>query len=85
MIRSKALEANIANYHIDVEIDPRYTVVQEVMSRYYGIMEAVNTFLKELSHPYKNWRFIVQEARTYALDYFHLMLLHRKRPVDRWH
>ena len=86
MIRSKALEANIANYHIDVEIDPRYTVLQEVMSRYYGIMEAVNTFLKELSHPYKNWRFIVQEARTYALDYFHLMLLHPEghRAADRF-
>ncbi len=76
MIRSKALEVNIANYHIDVDIDPRYAVLQRVMSRYCGIMEAVNTFLKELSHPYKNWRFIVQEARTYALDYFHLMMLH---------
>ena len=76
MISSKALEVNIANYHVDVDIDPRYAVLQEVMSRYYGIMEGVNTFLKELSHPYKNWRFIVQEARTYALDYFHLLQLH---------
>ncbi len=76
MIRSKALEANIADYHIDVAIDPRYAVLQEVMSRYYGIMEGVTTFLKELSHPYKNWPFIVGEARTYALDYFHLLVLH---------
>ena len=75
MIRSKALEANIADYHIDVAIDPRYTVLQEVMSRYYGIIEGVTTFLKELSHPYKSWSFIVQEARTYALDYFHLLVL----------
>ena len=76
MINSKALEANIADYHIDVAIDPRYDVLKEVMSRYCGIMDGVTTFLKELSHPYKNWPFIVQEARTYALDYFHLQVLH---------
>ena len=67
-IQSKALAVNIADYHVDVEIDPKYAVLQEVMSRYFGLMEGVNTFLKELSHPYKNWQFIVSEARGYALD-----------------
>ena len=46
------------------------------MSRYYGLMEGVNTFLRELSHPYRNWQFIVGEARGYALDYFHLFHSH---------
>ena len=77
-LKSKALEANIADYHVDVEIDPRYAVLQEVMSKYYGIMEGLNTFLKELSHPYRNWGFIVQEARSYSLDYFHLLRNHPK-------
>jgi hypothetical protein len=36
----------------------------------------VNTFLRELSHPYRNWQFIVGEARSYALDYFHLFQSH---------
>ena len=67
MIRSKALEVNIADYHVDVEIDPKYAVLQEIMSAYYGLREGLATFLKELSHPYKNWQFIVREARTYAL------------------
>ncbi|MEJ2655642.1 MAG: PEP/pyruvate-binding domain-containing protein [Desulfobacterales bacterium] len=80
MVQSKALEVNIASYYVDVTIDEKYAVLQEVMSKYYGIMEGLNTFLKELSHPYRNWQFIVQEARVYSLDYFHLLKSHPKGP-----
>ena len=73
MIRSKALEVNIADYHVDVTIDEKYSVLQEVMSQYFGLMEGLTTFLMELSHPYRNWQFIVTEARGYSLDYFHLL------------
>jgi pyruvate,orthophosphate dikinase len=76
MIKSKALEANLASTYVDVTIDARYECIQAVMSRYFGLMEGVNTFLRELSHPYRNWQFIVSEARTYALDYFHLFQSH---------
>ena len=75
-IKSKALEANLATTYVDVAIDPKFECIQAVMSRYYGLMEGVNTFLQELSHPYRNWQFIVSEARTYALDYFHLFQPH---------
>ena len=74
--KSKALEVNLASYHVDVTIDPKFEVIQEVMSRYYGLTEGLTIFLKELSHPYRNWLFIVQEARGYALDYFHLIGRH---------
>jgi len=80
MIQSKALEANIASYHVDVEIDDKYRVLQEIMSQYYGLMESYNVFLQELSHPYKNWGFIVTEARRYALEYFHLLDNHPAGP-----
>ena len=79
-VKSKALEINLADYHVDVAIDEKYSILQEVMSKYYGIMEGLNTFLKELSHPYRNWQFIVQEARVYSLDYFHLLKSHPKGP-----
>src|SRR5210317_1468205 len=72
-VKSKALEINLADYHVDVDIDEKYAILQDVMSKYYGLMEGLNTFLKELSHPYKNWRFIVMEARKYSLEYFHLL------------
>jgi pyruvate,orthophosphate dikinase len=76
MIKSKALEVNLASTYVDVAIDSRYECIQAVMSRYYGLMEGVNIFLQELSHPYRNWQFIVSEARSYALDYFHLFRTH---------
>ena len=78
--KSKALEVNLADYHVEVEIDPRYAVLQEVMSRYFGLMDGLNTFLRELSHPYMNSRFVAAEARKYALDYFHLFREHPRGP-----
>ncbi|RJP76306.1 MAG: pyruvate, phosphate dikinase [Desulfobacteraceae bacterium] len=78
---SKALEANIADYHVEARIDPKYFLIQDIMSKYYGLMEGLNTFLKELSHPYRNWQFIVREARNYSLNYFHLMKKHPEGPA----
>ena len=79
-LKSKALEVNLASYHVEVSIAPRYLPLQEAMSRYYGLMEGVNIFLTELSHPYKNWKFIVQECRKYALDYFYIFQKHARGP-----
>ena len=79
-VKSKALEINLADYHVDVDIDEKYAILQEVMSKYYGLMEGLNTFLKELSHPYKNWHFIVTETRKYSLEYFHLIKNHPQGP-----
>jgi pyruvate,orthophosphate dikinase len=79
-VKSKALEVNLAEYHVDVSIDEKYAALQEIMSKYYGLTEGVNTFLRELSHPLKNWRFIITEARRYSLEYFHLMKSHPNGP-----
>ncbi len=79
-VKSKALEVNLADYHVDVAVDAKYATLQEVMSKYYGLMDGLNTLLKELSHPYKNWRFIVTETRKYSLEYFHLIKSHPKGP-----
>ncbi len=79
-LKSKALEVNLADYHVDVTIDAKYSILQEVMSKYFGLMEGLNTFLKELSHPYKNWPFIVTETRKYSLEYFHLLKNHSGGP-----
>jgi pyruvate,orthophosphate dikinase len=80
MIKSKALEVNLASYRVDVDIDTKYAPLQDIMSRYYGLMEGFNIFLTELSHPYRNWNFIISEARRYTLEYFHLMDGHPNGP-----
>jgi pyruvate,orthophosphate dikinase len=80
MVQSKALEVNIADYHVEVSVDPKYRLLQEVLADYHGLQEGLTTFLKELSHPYKNWQFIVAEARGYTLDYFHILKTHPEAP-----
>ncbi len=77
---SKALEINLADYRVDVTVDPKYHVIKDVMSKYYGLQKVLDTFLEELCHPYKNWQFIVNEARTYSLGYFYDLKAHTKGP-----
>ena len=77
---SKALEVNIKSSKVDVTIREEYTVLQEVMSKYSGMSDNLNIFITELCHPYKNWQFIIKEARNYSLDYFHLLKEHKKGP-----
>ncbi|MBW1849824.1 MAG: pyruvate, phosphate dikinase [Deltaproteobacteria bacterium] len=77
---SKALEVNIARSRVDVAIDKKYEILNDVMEKYYGIRKGLQTFLEEICHPYKNWEFIVQEARTYSLNYFHVLKSHPKGP-----
>jgi len=76
----KALEVNIADSCVDVTVDKRYEILKEVMGEYYGLKKGVQTFLEELCHPYKNWEFIVKEARAYSLNYFDVLTTHPRGP-----
>ncbi len=71
-MKSTALEVNLSDTKTDVVIDPKYQVLLEIVSSYVGILNRMNIFLQELSHPYKNWEFIVSEARHFSLQNFHL-------------
>ena len=75
-MKSKALEVNLSDTRADVTIDPRYHLFLEFFDGYVGIVNRLETFLKELSHPYRNWGFIVGESRHFALHYFHLYRSH---------
>ncbi|MCK4936870.1 MAG: hypothetical protein KAR84_08465, partial [Elusimicrobiales bacterium] len=77
-MKSKALEVNLSDTKVDVLIDSKYQVFLEIVSSYVGILNRMNIFLKELSHPYKNWEFIVSEARHFSLQYFYLYKGHPK-------
>ena len=77
---SKALEVNIECSRVDVTVDQRYKVLEEVMGKYYCVREGLQTFLEEICHPYRNWEFILKEARAYALNYFHMLKSHSEGP-----
>ena len=75
-MKSRALEVNLSDTNVEVVIDAKYDVFIEIVSPYVGILNRMNIFLKELSHPYKNWEFIVSEARHLCLHYFYLYKAH---------
>ena len=77
---SKALEVNIACSKVDVTVDSRYLVLEEILRNYEGAKKGLKTLLEEICHPYRNWSYIVKEARSYALNYFHLLISHEKAP-----
>lgn len=71
-MKSQALEANLSDTKVDVSIDLKYGLFLDIVSSYVGIKNRMNIFLKELSHPYKNWEFIISEARHFSIQYFYL-------------
>ncbi|GAB6094981.1 PEP/pyruvate-binding domain-containing protein [Desulfatiferula olefinivorans] len=79
-VRSRALEVNLGEYHVEVDVDPRFDVLGQVMAVYEGLREEFRSFLEELSHPYKNNAFIIKKARRFALEYFFLFRDHPMGP-----
>ncbi len=75
-MKSKALEVNLSDTKVDVTVDPKYDVFLNIVSSYVGILNRMNIFLEELSHPYKNWEFISSEARHLSLHYYYLYQAH---------
>jgi len=75
-VKSTALEVNLSDTKVDVVIDKKYEVFLQIVSSYVGVLNRMNIFLKELSHPYKNWSFIVSEARHLSIHYFYLYKPH---------
>nr|MDA8135144.1 pyruvate, phosphate dikinase [Desulfobacteraceae bacterium] len=71
-MKSKALEINLSDTKVDVGIDEKYAVLLNIVSPYVGILKRMNIFLQELSHPYKNWGFIVSETRYFSIQNFYL-------------
>ncbi|MDY6970868.1 MAG: PEP/pyruvate-binding domain-containing protein [Thermodesulfobacteriota bacterium] len=77
---ARALEVNLASSRVNVTVDKRYEILHQVMGKYHGAREGLQTLLEEVCHPLKNWEFIVKETRAYALNYFHLLKAHPKGP-----
>ncbi|MBW2092204.1 MAG: pyruvate, phosphate dikinase, partial [Deltaproteobacteria bacterium] len=80
MPQSKALEINLQTSRVKVTLDPKYKTLQEITSNYAGLLEELNILLKEVCHPLKNWQFIIENTRRFALNNFHLFKDHPKGP-----
>ena len=52
VISRKPIHIDFLEVAMDVTISAEYKVLQEVMSKYHGILEELNGFLEELCHPF---------------------------------
>jgi pyruvate,orthophosphate dikinase len=65
---STALKANLQETAVKgVEIDPTFFILREPVSSYGGILKMLNKLLYELHHPYRNWRLVLPELRSFVL------------------
>ncbi|MBF0213763.1 MAG: phosphoenolpyruvate synthase, partial [Magnetococcales bacterium] len=65
---SDALRANLAITAVDeVVIDPRLTLLTEVVQNFAGVLKDLQRLLTELNHPYRNWMLILPELKGFVL------------------
>lgn len=66
--QSDALRANLLETAVDrVTIDPRQELLRAVVEKDAGILKSLDRLLKELNHPYRNWKLILPELRGFVL------------------
>ncbi|HMK59798.1 MAG TPA: PEP/pyruvate-binding domain-containing protein [Dissulfurispiraceae bacterium] len=57
---------------VRTHVPSRYSILQEVVNEYPGILGSSIPFFEELRREHRNWSALVQEARSYALKNFSL-------------
>jgi len=79
-LQSDALKANLQETATSVEIDPRYHLLQDVVSRYQGLSGKLEHLLYEISHPYRNWLLIIPDLRAFVLKNLNHYKRHEQGP-----
>ncbi len=69
-LKSKALQVNLEETDQTVTIDSKYLPLVEVVETLPGLVQQTEGLLCELNHPFKNWTYVIQEMRNYALRNF---------------
>ncbi len=75
-ITSQALKINLAFTSVDVDIDPRYKILLDIVSDYSGLAKQAEQLLKELNHPYRNLEYVTQELWRYCVKNYTLYINH---------
>jgi len=79
-IKSDALKANLEETAGEVIVDPVLYPLREVVEDYQGLSAKLDHLLYEISHPYRNWLFIVPETRAFVLKNMAHYNRHEKGP-----
>ena len=79
-IQSDALRANLEETAGEVVVDPVFDPLREVVADYQGLSAKLDHLLYEISHPYRNWLFILPEVRAFVLKNMAHYHRHEKGP-----
>ncbi len=80
LIASDALRANLLETAQKVTVPPEYQLLLDVVSKYRGIHNNLETLLLEICHPFRNWALILPQLRSYLLKNGHLYTKHPQAP-----
>ncbi|MFV0438081.1 MAG: PEP/pyruvate-binding domain-containing protein [Desulfopila sp.] len=80
-IESDALRANLLETAGVVEIDPELLLLLEVVEKYRGLHSSLERLLYEICHPFRNWKMILPQLRSFVLKNSNLYRVHEKGPI----
>lgn len=66
-IESDALRANLLETAGSVEIDPKLYPLLDIVLKYKGLHSALEKLLYEICHPFRNWKIILPQLRSFVL------------------
>ena len=79
-IQSQALTANLKETAGEVQVDPRFAPLKDIVSRQPGLLAKIDNLVHEVSHPFHNWKMIIPELRSYVLKNLHIYRDHEQGP-----
>jgi len=79
-IESDALKANLLETAGSVEIDQELIVLLEVVEKYKGLHSTLEKLLYEVCHPFRNWKIVLPQLRSFVLKNNNHYMIHEKGP-----
>lgn len=67
ILESDALKANLIETAGNVVIDEELMVLLEIVEQFNGLHSALEKLLFEICHPFRNWKIILPQLRSFAL------------------
>jgi len=79
-IESDALKANLLETAGNVVIDQELLVLLEVVEKFKGLHSTLEKLLYEVCHPFRNWKIVLPQLRSFVLKNSNHYLQHEKGP-----
>lgn len=79
-IESDALKANLLETAGNVVVDPELLLLLEVVEPYKGLHSTLEKLLYEVCHPFRNWKLVLPQLRSFALKNINYYRIHDRGP-----